>query len=203
MSGPITIVSAGIGNMGSVRNMLRRLDSDADITSDPEVVRGADKLILPGVGAFDAGMQALRAAKLDVAVREAVDRGARLLGICLGMQLLLDASEEGNDAGLGLIRGRARRFVPSASLRVPHMGWNVVHPTRDSTLLSASPEEQRFYFVHSYYAEVDDPSDAAGMTTYGRDFVSVIERGRVLGAQFHLEKSHRFGMAMLKRFIDA
>jgi imidazole glycerol-phosphate synthase subunit HisH len=197
----ITIVTAGIGNVGSVRNMLARLGYTATITDDPAQTLAAKKLILPGVGAFDAGMAALRARGLDMAVRRAVlDNGAQLLGICLGMQLLLESSEEGRDRGLGLVPGRVHRFE-NGRLRVPHMGWNVVKPTRDSTLLSLDAPEQRFYFVHSYYAECADPGDVAGTTSYGTEFVSVIEHGRVRGVQFHAEKSHRFGMALLDRFV--
>lgn len=201
----VVIVSAGIGNVGSVRNMLARLGIAAAITDDPATVVSSERLILPGVGAFDAGMAALRARGLDEAVRQAVsERGARLLGICLGMQLLLESSEEGHATGLALVPGRARRFVPGApGIRVPHMGWNVVRPMRPSTLLSTDAPEQRFYFVHSYFVECTDPADVAGMTSYGHDFASVIERGRVCGVQFHAEKSHQFGMALLKRFAAA
>jgi glutamine amidotransferase len=205
MSRIITVVTGGPGNVGSVRNMLRRLDCEVLITSEPGQVVRADKLILPGVGSFDAGMQALRERKLDAALHEAVsNNGARLLGICLGMQLLMEGSEEGSAAGLGLVRGRVRRLVPGERrLRVPHMGWNVVRPLRASTLFAAEPGEQRFYFVHSYYVECAEPGDVAGMTDYGIEFASVIERGQVCGVQFHAEKSHRFGMALLARFIES
>jgi glutamine amidotransferase len=180
------------------------MDCEVELTDDPARVLAADKLILPGVGAFDAGMAALAARGLDEAVHRAVtENGARLLGICLGMHLLLEKSMEGNSPGLGLVPGRARQFVPDgARVRVPHMGWNVVRPTRDSVLLDHHGEEQRFYFVHSYFAECTDPADAAGLTTHGDDFVSVLERGRVFGVQFHAEKSHRFGMALLRRFAE-
>lgn len=201
---PITIVSSGIGNFGSVKNMLLRLGYESLITSDPEVVSSAEKMILPGVGAFDAGIDALRARGLDSAIVHAVSKGAQLFGICLGMQLLLDSSEEGKTKGLGLIAGRARKFVPNASApRVPHMGWNVVKATRNSTLLDDSPKERRFYFVHSYFAECDDQNDICGITTYGMEFASAIQRENVMGVQFHLEKSHRFGMDMLKRYAEA
>jgi imidazole glycerol-phosphate synthase subunit HisH len=128
-----------------------------------------------------------------------------MLGICLGMQLLLEGSEEGSARGLGLVRGRVRRFrPPSGDLRVPHMGWNVVRPVRHSMLFERDgPEEQRFYFVHSYYVECEDPQDVAGVTQYGHEYTSALEHGRVLGVQFHPEKSHRYGMALLKRFADA
>ncbi len=200
----ITIVSCGLGNVGSVRNMFRQLDCDVVVSADPAEISRADKIILPGVGAFDAGMEALCSLGVDEAVHTAVTRNnAYLLGICLGMQMLVESSEEGHKAGLRFVPGRARRFVPDGDLRVPHMGWNVVRPARNSTLLDLGAEEQRFYFVHSYFVECSDPRDVAGLTTYGDEFVSVLERGRVLGVQFHAEKSHRFGMALFRRFIAA
>jgi len=198
----ITIVDTGIANVNSVCNMLTRIGCDARIVADAEQVRTATKLILPGVGAFDAGMRALAAGGLGDAVREAVqERGASLLGICLGMQLLLEGSEEGRVPGLGLVPGQARRFrVEASGLRVPHMGWNSVRWLKASPVFPASGVEQRFYFVHSYYAECRDAADAVGVTTYGHDFVAVLQRDRVYGAQFHPEKSHRFGMEVLSAY---
>lgn len=201
----ITIIDSGMGNRASVLNMIRRIGADGRLTTSPDEIRIARKLILPGIGAFDAGMAALRESGLDGAIRHALtEEGAMMLGICLGMQLLLDSSEEGSQPGLGLVRGRARRFREDArGLRVPHMGWNVVRPVRSSVLFEPQVEEQRFYFVHSYYVECDDPQDVAGVTPYGHEYASSLEHGRVLGVQFHPEKSHRFGMALLKRFADA
>jgi len=201
----ITIVDSGLGNRASVLNMLRRIGAQAKLTASLDEIRAARKLVLPGIGAFDAGMAALGRAGLDGAILHAVrERGAMLLGICLGMQLLLDTSEEGSSRGLGLVPGRVRRFQPSGRLRVPHMGWNVVRPVRASLLFDSEPaEEQRFYFVHSYYAECDEPQHVTGVTPYGHEYASTLERDRVLGVQFHPEKSHRFGMALLKRFADA
>jgi imidazole glycerol-phosphate synthase subunit HisH len=199
------IIDYGMGNLGSVLNMIRRVGGDARASSSVEEVRSAERMILPGVGAFDAGASALRKAGLDEAIRDAVrHNGALLLGICLGMQLLLESSEEGTLPGLALAPGRVRRFqVEGQGLRVPHMGWNVVRPIRPSKLLDVGDEEQRFYFVHSYFAECDDSADVAGVTHYGHDFTSALERERVFGVQFHPEKSHRFGMAVLKRFLEA
>ena len=199
----VTIVG-GLGNVGSVRNMLVRLGFAAEVSEDPDRVRTAHKLILPGVGAFDAGVGGLRERGLDVALVEAVAAGASLLGICLGMQLLLQGSEEGRLPGLGLVAGRARRFAADgARLRVPHMGWNVVRPTRRSVLFDLGGPEQRFYFVHSYFVECDDQADVTGVASYGHEFVAAVEHGRVLGVQFHAEKSHRFGMTLLKRFAES
>jgi imidazole glycerol-phosphate synthase subunit HisH len=198
----ITIVNTGIANVNSVRNMLVRLGSDVRITDDAALVRASGKLILPGVGAFDAGMRALNGSGLGEAVRAAVqERGAWLLGICLGMQLLLDGSEEGELPGLALVPGGAKKFrVEAAGLRVPHMGWNVVRWLRESPVFAQDEADQRFYFVHSYHVECRDPADVLGVTPYGDEFVSVLQRGRVLGAQFHPEKSHRFGMDVLGRY---
>lgn len=198
----ITIVNTGISNVNSVHNMLTRIGCEAHIVVDAQQVRAAPKLILPGVGAFDAGMRALGESGLGEAIREAVlERGASLLGICLGMQLLLDGSEEGRLPGLGLVPGHARRFrVETSGLRVPHMGWNSVRWLRPSPVFPSDSAEQRFYFVHSYYAECGDSADAVGLTNYGHEFVAVLQRGRVHGAQFHPEKSHRFGMDVLSAY---
>lgn len=200
----ITIVNTGISNVNSVRNMLTRIGCDARIVDDAALVRASDKLILPGVGAFDAGMRALAVTGLGEAVREAVqDRGAMLLGICLGMQLLLEGSEEGSLRGLSLVPGYAKRFrLDSAQLRVPHMGWNVVRWVREAPVFPQHSPGQRFYFVHSYYAECRDSADVVGTTSHGVEYVSVLQRGRVLGAQFHPEKSHRYGMEMLGQYAQ-
>lgn len=201
----ITIIDCGLGNPGSVLNMIRRIGGDGVLTSSPDDVRVAEKVVLPGVGSFDAGMAALRHAGLDEALADAAATGCWVLGICLGMQLLLERSEEGTSRGLGLVRGRVHRFdVAAEGLKVPHMGWDTVRAVRRSVLFDEDDsEEERFYFVHSYFAECDDNADVAGETTYGAPFVSVFEHGRVLGVQFHPEKSHRFGMALMKRFLEA
>ncbi len=200
----IAIVDYDVGNPGSVLNMIRRIGGDARLSSAPDEVRGAGKIILPGVGAFDAATEALRERGLDIAIRAAVDDGATVLGICLGMQLLLEGSEEGVSPGLSLVPGRCRRFdVADLGLRVPHMGWNTLDVTRPSILFDTGAAESRFYFVHSYHAECDDPADVTATTTYGHPFAAAFERGRVLGVQFHPEKSHRFGMALMKRFLEA
>lgn len=198
----ITLIDYGMGNIGSVANMIRYLGGQSRVTADPQDIAGAAKLILPGVGSFDAGMNALRKSGLDEAVKTAVTHnGAKLLGICLGMQLLLESSEEGEVTGLGLVPGRSRRLTTEGRWRVPHMGWNRVTPVRASTLFDAGAEEQRFYFVHSYFAECDEEGDACAVSDYGRRFVSALERGNVMGVQFHPEKSHQYGMALLRRFL--
>lgn len=199
-----SIIDCGLGNPGSVLNMIRRIGGSGVLTSSPDDVRRASKVVLPGVGSFDAGMAALQHAGLDEALADAAASGAWVLGICLGMQLLLERSEEGTSAGLGLVPGRVHRFeVGEQGLKVPHMGWDTVTAARPSVLLEdANAEEQRFYFVHSYFAECDNESDVVGVTTYGLPFVSAFEHERILGVQFHPEKSHRFGMALMKRFLE-
>jgi glutamine amidotransferase len=200
----ITIVDCGLGNTGSVLNMIQRVGGEARLSHSAEEIACAEKLILPGVGAFDAGVASLSETGLGDAVKSAVADGAWLLGVCLGMQLLLEESEEGAREGLGLVRGRCLRFdLAGQGLRVPHMGWNTVDVKESSVLFGGEDEERRYYFVHSYYAVCDDPADVAATTTYGHEFVAAIEHDRVLGAQFHPEKSHRFGMALMRRFVEA
>lgn len=199
----IAVVSAGIGNIASVRNMVAKAGGgEAAVVTDPEGLREARKILLPGVGAYDAGAEALGRNGLSEAIREAVARGARILGICLGMQLLFRSSEEGRLPGLGLIGGRVERFrITEAGLKVPHIGWNVVKPVRESTLFSPGGEELRYYHVHSYHAVCDDPADVVAVTNHGYDFACAVQRGNVMGVQFHPEKSHRFGIALMRRFI--
>jgi glutamine amidotransferase len=199
---PVIVIDYGVGNIASVLNMIHFVGGDARASTSPNEVREAPLLVLPGVGSFDAGITALRTTGMDAAITEAVAGGATILGICLGMQLFMESSEEGALPGLGLVRGRAKRFqVQDLRLRVPHMGWNIVRPIRPSTLFDLEADEQRFYFVHSYYVECDNPHDIAGVTQYGREFTSALEHGRVLGVQFHPEKSHRFGMTLFKRLL--
>jgi imidazole glycerol-phosphate synthase subunit HisH len=198
------IVDYGMGNVASVANMIRKVGRKSTLSSDPDVIAAADYVILPGVGAFDAGISALRARGLEPAITAAVARGARVMGICLGFQLLFQESEEGRLPGLGLIRGRVQRFVFSDNqLRVPHMGWNVVHPVCRSVLFDPDAGEQRYYFVHSYHAYCENGEDVSARCEYGGRFTCAIESGSVLGVQFHPEKSHRFGVALFKRYFDA
>jgi glutamine amidotransferase len=157
-------------------------------------------VLLPGVGAFDYGMARLSEPGFDEAVRSFAKSGRPLLGICLGMQLLLDGSEEGRSPGLGLIPGRSVRFDPSAGMRVPHMGWNAVTPARADSFISGVPDDNRFYFVHSYHVVPDDPASVLATSEYGNEFASMIRVDNVMGAQYHPEKSHAFGMTVLKNF---
>ena len=196
----VSVVNYGLGNLGSVANMLKRAGSEARLVSTREEILASDRVLLPGVGAFDAGMRLLQEQGLVEPLMEFAATGRPLFGICLGMQLLLDASEEGGLAGLGLIPGRSIRFVESASERVPHMGWNTVEPTRPDALVAGLPDESRFYFVHSYHVVPSRPQDTLATSDYGESFVSMVRAGNVMGAQFHPEKSHGFGMTILRNF---
>ena len=199
----IGIIDSGLGNIQSIVNMIAKVGGQSCVVRAPAEVAACDKIVLPGVGAFDKGTSALRERGFDVALRSAVEDGAQLFGVCLGMQLLFEGSEEGVLPGLGLIPGRVKRFrVENEGLKVPHMGWNVVHPTRPSRLFAKTEEETRFYFVHSYYVECADSGDVTAVSRYGVEFACAVERGRILGVQFHPEKSHRFGMELFERFVE-
>lgn len=200
----ITIVDYGVGNLGSVSNMLRHIGVKSCVASTPEQLRDAEKLILPGVGAFDAGMQAL-APLFDVLNQKVIVEKTPVLGLCLGMQLLMNGSEEGQRPGLGWIPGKCVKFnshllFQERPIRIPHMGWNLVKPTLGCRLFEGIEDDPRFYFVHSFHAVCDQPSDVLGMTHYGLEFASAIGRDHIMGVQFHPEKSHKFGMALLRNF---
>lgn len=201
----VTIIDYGMGNLESVANMLKRIGARSIISSDPGEISAAEKLILPGVGSFDAGMDNLnRSGIASILRKKTVEDKTPLLGICLGMQLLADKSEEGISGGLGLVAGQVKRFVfePSSGLKIPHMGWNAVKTQNESRLFSGFGSEARFYFVHSYHFVCQDSKDIAATTDYGGEFISAVEKGNILGVQFHPEKSHRFGMALMKNFVE-
>lgn len=195
----LAIVDVGLGNVASVRNMLDRLGFQAELRSTPQGLTEADRYILPGVGSYDEGVRRLRDSDWFEHL-QALPGNTHILGICLGMQLLGRGSDEGQLAGLGRVPVKFTRF-DSQSVRVPHMGWNVVRATGSDNLLVQGDEELRFYFTHSFYAECEDESIAAGLTYYGRDFVSAYRRGNTRGVQFHPEKSHRFGMRFLSEWM--
>lgn len=201
----ITIVDYGMGNLGSVRNMFQRIGVASAISSDPDEIGTAAKIVLPGVGAFDSAMRRLAETGLDrVLSRKALDERVPVLGICLGMQLLCSGSEEGQLPGLGWIEAEARRFPPDLGLKIPHMGWNIVQSAVSSPLTDwmEAEVEARFYFVHSYAVQVRDQANSLLKCTYGIKFDAGIRRDNIYGAQFHPEKSHRFGMQLLSAFAD-
>jgi len=200
----IQIIDYGMGNSGSIGNMLLKLGGDFAIATTPEQLDGASLIILPGVGAFDNGVNKLKERGFDVAIQAAVRNPAlKFLGICLGMQLLFDRSAEGTTEGLKLIPGEVVKFRPtSTDVKVPHMGWNQARQVRQGTLLDGMFEDARFYFVHSYHV-VCDQEWVVCKTHHGYDFPSVVSKENVYGAQFHPEKSHKFGLQLLKRFVEA
>jgi glutamine amidotransferase len=186
--------------------MLKKLGADSIVASDVSAIEGATKLFLPGVGAFDAGMSQLNASGLRSALDVAVfERKLPVAGICLGMQMMTEGSEEGNLPGLGWIPARTTRFVPAAgeTLKIPHMGWNVVNKVKASPVLDFLESESRFYFVHSYRVNCLYRDDALLSSQYGSIiFDAAFQRNNIFGFQFHPEKSHRFGMALLKGFLE-
>lgn len=196
----VTIIDYGTGNLRSVEKAFAAAGCAAIVSGEGRVLREAETLVLPGVGAFGACMSALRAHGFDAIIRDRVAAGVPLLGVCVGMQMLFEESEEfGRSVGLGLLRGRVRRF--DTGLRVPHVGWNQVKAKRSHALFADVEDEAFFYFVHSYYCEPGDPEDAIGETNYGVAYASVVARGRVCGVQFHPEKSQAAGLRLLRNFM--
>jgi glutamine amidotransferase len=194
----VVLVDSGGANIGSVRYALERLGVAADMTADAEAILGADRVILPGVGAAAPAMARLNELNLVPLLR-----GLRqpLLGICLGMQLLFEGSEEGDVDCLGLVPGRVRRMPASPGVRVPHMGWNRLRPTRDDVLLAGVADGAQAYFVHSYAAPVTD--DCLASCDHGQPFAAMVRRGNVAGAQFHPERSGAVGARLLQNFLQA
>jgi glutamine amidotransferase len=195
------IIDYGMGNLRSVEKALESVGGRPLISGDPEKVRNAGRLILPGVGAFGDAMENLRRKELDTAIRQAVRNGKPLLGLCLGLQLLFTHSEEfGSYEGLDLIPGKVLK-INEPGLRVPHIGWNQIEGARSNPLLEGIPEGSYFYFVHSFYVEPEVPGDILCWTSYGRPFCSIACRDKVWGAQFHPEKSQDTGKQLLRNFL--
>lgn len=196
----IVIVDYGAGNLRSVQKALEWVGATAVVSDDPATLDAAQGVVLPGVGAFGDGMDNLRARRLVVPVLRQVENGKPLLGICLGMQLLFDESQEmGRHRGLGLLPGQVVRF-PQGDLKVPHIGWNRLRMASGDGLLAGIEEGAYAYFVHSYYPASEEPGDVLATTEYGVRFASVVGRGKVWGAQFHPEKSQEVGLRLLQTF---
>lgn len=200
----LAVIDYGAGNLRSVLHALRALgERDMRIVQDGAGLRGATRIILPGVGAFGAGMQQLRARGFVEPLAQATTEGTPCLGICLGMQFLFERSDEmGRHEGLGLLPGRVTRFAPHATLKVPHMGWNRLNPRRPSPLLAQIEADSQVYFVHSYRCMPDCAEDVVAGTDYGGEFASVVQRDNLCGVQFHPEKSQRVGLQLLRNFLD-
>lgn len=202
----IVIVDYDMGNIGSVYNMLKKIGRKSEITRDLEKIRQADHIILPGVGAFDSGMEQLEKFGLVELIRhKALVDKTPIIGICLGAQLMLEKSEEGQKVGLGLVKGEVVRFqLPAESkLRIPNMGWNQIAKVKSSKLVDVLPEQPRFYFVHSYHFKMSQSEDQLLMSEYGYSFCSAFQHENISGVQFHPEKSHKFGMSLLRNFTEA
>ena len=200
----IAVINYGMGNTGSILNMLHRIGEDAVEADERGMLEEADKIILPGVGTFDHGMENLYEKDLVATIQKvAAEKETPFLGICLGMQLLGTGSEEGQEKGLGLIPFKSIRFrlEKESKLKIPHMGWDIVEFEKDDKVLSGLKGVQRYYFVHSYHAVCENPQDVLMTCDYGYKFPAAVKKGNIYGFQFHPEKSHRFGMKLLENFV--
>ena len=202
----IVVVDYDMGNSGSVINMLRRVGHDAQLSGDPKVIANASKLILPGVGSFDKGMKNLSSRGLvEILNAKVLQENTPILGICLGIQLFTEYSEEGSVDGLGWIKGETRKFDTKKfdrDWRVPHMGWNTIEPTKQHYMTDDLEMDARYYFVHKFHVSCSDENDILTKSNYGYDFISSVAKKSIVGAQFHPEKSLRWGMSFLKRFVN-
>lgn len=199
----IAIIDYDAGNIKSVEKAMRYLGQDVEITRDRERILAADKVILPGVGAFGDAMEKIRQYGLEEVIRQVVDMGTPFLGICLGLQLLFEESEESPGAkGLGILKGKIRRIPGGEGLKIPHMGWNTLELSGDGRLFRGVPEEPFVYFVHSYYLEAQEEEIVKAVTWYGTKIHASVEKGNVFACQFHPEKSSSTGLLMLKNFVE-
>jgi len=200
----IGIINYGLGNIQAIVTVYKRLNIDCKVITQAHQCKEADKYILPGVGSFDYGMKRFRSSDVFYALEEAVIQGKKpILGICLGMQMLADSSEEGLENGLGWIPGRVLKLVSNDPIKVklPHMGWNNISPIKDNHLFKGL-NSSYFYFVHSYYFEPNDTANSIATTNYTKEFTCAVNRENIYGVQFHPEKSHEFGMMLLKNYSE-
>jgi glutamine amidotransferase len=195
------IIDYNAGNLRSVQRACHEVGLDAAICADPDAIRRAERVIFPGVGAAGSAMRSLEESGLDTALKEVIAAGRPVLGICLGLQISLDHSEENDTKTLGVVPGNVRRFrLDDPELKIPHMGWNEVRPVRSHPVLEGIEPGDEFYFVHSYYPEPADSDDVLAITEYEREFASAIGRGNYVATQFHPEKSGRVGLRLLANF---
>lgn len=200
----LAVIDYGAGNLRSVLHALNHLGAEnMQLVQKPEELKGADKIILPGVGAFGAGMQQMRKQNLVDPVRDAIAKGIPYLGICVGMQMLFEIGEEmGEHEGLGILEGRVVRFPKFTDRKVPHMGWNHLNIKKESELLFDLSEQNYAYFVHSYYCAPDNPDDIVASVDYGIEFTAIVQRDNIYGVQFHPEKSQTMGLQILTNFLN-
>lgn len=199
----ITIIDYGMGNIGSLENMIKRAGGEVLVSSDPLTISKADKLILPGVGHYDQAIDRLRELNLfDTIDRTVKEKNVPILCICLGAQLATESSEEGNSKGFGWVKGRTVKFKLDPIYKIPHMGWNDIKVNKQSYILKDLPEDPCFYFVHSYHMIISSSEDVLTTTVYGDEFASSFEYKNVVGMQFHPEKSHKYGLCIMKNFVE-
>ncbi len=200
----ITIIDYGIGNLHSIERAFQHVTSEVVRTDDPEAIQQADRLVLPGVGAFGACIREVRKRGLEQPIQKATARGVPFLGICVGMQMLFESSsEKGWHTGLGLLKGNIEALKPkNSTLKVPHMGWNVILPMRLTPLLHKLPEDANCYFAHSFFANITNPQEVIAYTEYGDILPAVVGRDNIYGVQFHPEKSHDVGLRILSNFAQ-
>jgi glutamine amidotransferase len=199
----IAIVNYGVGNLASVKNMLKKAGYESELVSNAEAIERATKIILPGIGAFDHCMTEFNNSGLREAVtQKTLKDKTPLLGICVGLQMLMENSEEGVEPGLGWIAGKTVKFKKEklGDLKIPHMGWTSVQVAKKTALTEGLGDQPRFYFVHSYYVQPDDKTDEMLTAHYGYEFTAAVNRDNIYGAQFHPEKSHKYGMKILENF---
>jgi imidazole glycerol-phosphate synthase subunit HisH len=197
----IAIIDYGMGNLRSVTNALEKLGADAVVTRDKKVIKASRAIILPGVGAFGKCIENLKKLELLGFIKETIEEGKQYLGICLGMQVLFESSEEAPGiAGMGVLKGTVPRFT--GNIKIPHMGWNNVKVEKETEILKGIENSEYFYFVHSYYCSPEDKEIVATTTPYGEEFVSSVQKNNIFACQFHPEKSQKVGLQLLQNFVN-